>query len=156
MISIRQAGPGELDTIRQLFREYQALPGVAACVVSFEQEMAALPGKYAPPGGSLLLAERHGEPLGCVALRPLGEHHAEMKRLYVRAQARGAGVGRMLAERIMAEARQRGYRGIRLDTMPFMTEAIGLYRDLGFREIKKYYDSAPAEALFFEYDFNRG
>src|SRR5205807_10470057 len=116
------------------------------------QEMAELPGRYSPPGGRLLVALIDRQIAGCAALRPLesdGAPCAEMKRLYVRPGFRGTGLGRALAERIIAEARSAGYRYLRLDSLPRMERAIALYRELGFYEIPRYGDN-PVSALCFE------
>jgi ribosomal protein S18 acetylase RimI-like enzyme len=133
-----------------LFREYQTLLDIDLCFQGFEQEVAGLPGAYAPPRGRLLLALDGAVPAGCVALRPLAAATCEMKRLYVRPAARGRRVGRLLAETVLREARGIGYARMRLDTMPSMKEAIALYRSLGFLEIAPYCENPVAGALFME------
>lgn len=147
MFEIRPAT--DMDLARALFREYQREIGIDLCFQSFEAELAGLPGQYAAPAGALLILWRGAEAAGCVALRPSAAGIGEMKRLYVRPAARGAGAGRLLAEAAIAAARERGYHTLRLDTLPAMEAAIGLYRGLGFVPVERYYEAAPADGLFF-------
>ncbi|HEX4779209.1 MAG TPA: GNAT family N-acetyltransferase [Usitatibacter sp.] len=121
-----------VQACRELFVEYQGELGVSLCFQDFDRELAMLPGSYSRPRGRLLLARVAGMPAACAALRPLGEGDAEMKRLYVRRQFRGMGLGRALAEIVIDEARGLGYGVLKLDTLPQMAEAQGLYADLGF------------------------
>ena len=141
--------------VRELFREYATTPGVVACLEDFEREVSSLPGLYAPPRGTLLLAVEDGTQkgetaAGCVALRPWDERSCEMKRLYVRAASRGSGAGRKLVTELIAAANAIGYERMLLDTLPSMREAHALYRSLGFHEIPPYPKKPVPGALFFE------
>lgn len=113
---------------------------------AFEEELAGLPGKYGPPGGLLLLASLDSRPAGCVALRALEADTAEMKRMFVRLEYQGKGVGRALSEALIREARAMGYSRMRLDTSVRQVEALTLYERMGFVRIDPYYDVAPALA----------
>ena len=134
-------GKTRIDDVRTLFAEYAASLGIDLAYQNFGDEFAGLPGKYARPNGRLYLALVDGAPAGCVAMRRLDEARAEMKRLYVRSDFRGAKVGLALAERIIADAREIGYCALVLDTLNTMQRAQALYRSLGFIEIEPYYDS---------------
>lgn len=153
MTAPRRADPAkDLAVVRLLFREYAASLGFALDFQGFEDELASLPGDYAEPRGVILLAHAPGgEPWGVVALRPLeDEGTCEMKRMYVRPEARGQGLGRILGEAIVEEARARGYSAMRLDTIDTMTPAITLYTSLGFRPIPAYRFNPMPGALYFE------
>jgi ribosomal protein S18 acetylase RimI-like enzyme len=139
-----------IDVVRVLFREYAESLGFSLDFQDFESEVAALPGVYAPPRGALLVARVDGNPAGCVGVRPLDETTCEMKRLYVRQAYRGRGLGRRLAEAAIAAARRRGYRTMRLDTVPGMEAAQALYRELGFVEIAPYTANPIPGAVFLE------
>lgn len=167
MVSIFQAATNtELNDVRALMRSFlawhrarhvedMALIDRYFDEQSWEAELAALPGKYAPPQGRLLIAYRGGQPVGCVALRDLGEGVAEMKRMFVPDAFRGLGVGRALADRVMAEAGKAGYRRMRLDTSHRQKEAIRLYESAGFQRIPPYYplsDDLRDWLVFFECD----
>jgi len=154
MPEIAPARAADLDEIKRLFREYSALVSEALCFQGFDQELAGLPGAYVPPSGALLIA-RYGDAVaGCVALRRLDERSAEMKRMYVREAWRGTGLGRRLALAIIEEAKRRGYARVVLDTLPKLSAAIALYRDLGFRETGPYLASPTPGALCFELSFS--
>lgn len=141
-------GKTRIDDVRTLFAEYAASLGIDLAYQNFGDEFAGLPGKYARPNGRLNLALVDGAPAGCVAMRRLDEARAEMKRLYVRAGFRGAKVGLALTERIIADAREIGYRALVLDTLSTMHRAQALYRSLGFVEIEPYYDCPVAGTVF--------
>jgi len=140
----------DLAHIRELFQEYADALGFDLCFQDFETELAELPGAYAPPGGRLLLAQHGDKVVGCVALRPIDETACEMKRLYLRPEARGLGAGRALATAVIDEAREIGYFVMRLDTVPWMTTAITLYKSLGFRDIGPYRHNPIEGAKFME------
>jgi GNAT superfamily N-acetyltransferase len=143
---IRPATLPDLDEIRVMLREYAAWLQVDLCFQNFEEELAGLPGEYQPPRGRLLIAEG----AGCVALRPIDAEVCEMKRLYVRPEHRGSGLGRALVLAIISEARGIGYRRMRLDTMAKMGSAQSLYASLGFREIGAYRYNPEPGARFLE------
>jgi putative acetyltransferase len=155
----------QIARARELFLEYAQSLGFSLCFQNFDDELANLPGDYAPPAGRLLLAEFEGQLAGCVALHKLaakddaeasskilaGSEFCEMKRLYLRPQFRGKGLGRALSDRIIAEARAIGYKHMRLDTVePVMKDAVEMYRRLGFREIAPYCRNPMPGALYME------
>ena len=146
----------QIAQARELFLEYAQSLGFSLCFQNFDTELAGLPGDYAPPEGRLLLAEYEGQLAGCVALHKLAAQKdddgiCEMKRLYLRLQFRGKGLGRVLADRVIAEARQIGYRRMRLDTVePLMKDAVAMYRKIGFQEIAPYRPNPIAGALYME------
>ncbi len=143
----------QIETTRQLFREYEQWLGMSLCFQSFEEEMRDLPGKYAPPDGRLYLANIAGESVGCIALRKIGDGICEMKRLYLTDAARGQGLGKELIELIIADARAIGYSKMQLDTYPpKMGKAVSLYESHGFRAIKPYYENPHEGVLFMELD----
>ncbi len=140
-----------IEQVRELFLEYAHSLGFSLCFQGFDKELAALPGDYAPPDGRLLLAEVDGQAAGCGALHRLDTNNCEIKRLYVRPQFRGQRLGRILTERLIAEARALGYEAMRLDTIADkMREAVELYHRLGFREIAPYRENPIPSALYLE------
>jgi len=137
--------------VRELFLEYAQSLTFDLCFQSFDKELAGLPGDYAPPEGRLLLAIFDGQTAGCVALHKIENDVCEMKRLYVRPRFRGKGLGKALAERIIHEAREIGYKKLRLDTVePVMRAAVAMYRQLGFQEIEPYLANPIEGALYME------
>ncbi len=160
MLEIFQANTREqITTARELIVEYAAWLEFNLCFQGFEEEMQGLPGKYAPPAGRLFLASWNGEIAGVIALRPVeiadeekaGERICEMKRLFVRPDFRGHSIGRTLAEKLIAEAREIGYTRMRLDTVPGkMDSAIAMYRELGFVEAPAYYSTPVTQMIFMD------
>jgi ribosomal protein S18 acetylase RimI-like enzyme len=155
MLNIAPAAPPrDIPDVRMLFREYAGLVAEALCFQDFDEELAALPGAYAPPGGVLLIARDADAAAGCVALRRLDAGTGEMKRMYVREQYRGSGLGRRLAVAVIEAAKKKGYARVVLDTLPKLAPAIALYRDLGFREVGPYLESPTPGAICFELRFS--
>jgi ribosomal protein S18 acetylase RimI-like enzyme len=150
-------GAGDFAAARVLFREYAAGLGIDLCFQGFEGELDSLPEMYGAPEGCLVLARAGERPVGCGALRRLTTGEVcEMKRLYVRAEARGTGLGRILAERLVAKGRSLGYAVMRLDTLAHMTAARRLYSSLGFVEIAAYYDNPLPNVVYMELDLLAG
>lgn len=161
-------GEHDVELARSLFREYAAWLGVDLCFQGFDEELAALPGKYASPLGILLLAGPPGDAVGCAALRPLPQSGSdsspapaglaapvgEVKRLYVQPRARGTGTGRALAGAVVDAARAIGYRTLCLDTLERMTEARALYESLGFVRCARYYLNPLADACYYALDLH--
>ena len=124
----------DVETVRTLFLEYARSLGVDLSFQKFDEEVATLPGDYDP----ILIARWNGEVAGCIAMHPFGEGACEMKRLYVRPEYRGHGIARSLAETLIEIARERGFRAMRLDTLPMMKPAMALYESLGFVDVDAY------------------
>jgi GNAT superfamily N-acetyltransferase len=140
----------DLEDARGLFNEYASALGVDLCFQDFEHELKELPGEYSEPAGCILLAFVDSTLAGCVALRPLSSEVCEMKRMYVRPKFRGRGIGRVLAQDVITEARKRGYKKMRLDSLPTMREAQALYHSLGFTHIDAYRLNPIQGAVFME------
>ena len=153
---LEASSPAHIEAARSLFNQYAASLNFSLCFQSFEQELASLPGDYAPPEGRLLLAFVNGEPVGCGALHGLEQGEGdgsicEMKRLYVQPGQRGKGIGLAVAERLIREAREIGYRRMRLDTVPSaMADAVKMYRGMGFAEIPPYRANPVPGAIYME------
>jgi ribosomal protein S18 acetylase RimI-like enzyme len=142
--------PADLPVVRELFEEYGRSLGIDLSFQGFDEELATLPGKYEPPQGTMIVARSEGVPCGCVALRRIDERTCEMKRLYVRPGCRGSRIGAELVTRIIEAAQAKGYRAMRLDTLPSMKSAVSLYRSFGFQEIEPYIYNPLPGALFME------
>jgi len=150
---VQALSQSELESARELFREYEASIGISLCFQNFEKELADLPGKYSPPSGRLLLAYIDNQLAGCIALRKHDPDTCEMKRLFLRAGFRGMGLGKALVVKIIDEAKSIGYKRLCLDTIPGkMDSAIALYEAIGFQDISPYYDNPVAGARFMQKD----
>jgi ribosomal protein S18 acetylase RimI-like enzyme len=148
---IQVTGGPELEEIRALFLEYARSLDFSLCFQNFDDELRQLPGDYAPPDGRILLCRVDGQTAGCIAVKSLGGGICEMKRLFVRPAFRGRKIGSLLASKLIKEAKEIGYRAMRLDTIAVtMKPAIELYRSLGFREIPPYCDNPIPNAVYFE------
>jgi putative acetyltransferase len=149
-IEIGAAGESDIPAVKELFLEYARSLGFDLCFQGFDEELASLPGKYAEPDGCLMIAKTENIACGCVALRRLDGRICEMKRLYVKPDFRKHGLGKLLVERVIAEANNRGYEFMRLDTLATMQSAIKLYKGYGFYEIPAYtYNPIPG-AVYLE------
>lgn len=141
----------QIEISRSLFIEYQQWLNFSLCFQGFDKELTELPGKYAEPKGRLYLAEYDGNIAGCIALRPMDEIGiCEMKRLYVKEEFRGKGIGKLLAEKIVADAHEIGYKIMRLDTLQRMETARALYAKLGFVVTTPYYQNPIEETIYME------
>ncbi len=151
-VSYTLAGLPDVPEMRELFSEYGRSLGIDLSFQDFDRELETLPGKYAAPEGAVILARLGSTACGCVALRRIEEGSCEMKRLYVRPDARGLGIGAELVRRIIEVGRERGYRLMRLDTLPTMKSAIALYSSFGFRTIPAYTYNPIHGAVYMEKD----
>lgn len=146
----------DIAAARRLFEEYAASIETDLCFQNFSKELTGLPGAYAPPRGRLLLALVDATPVGCVGLRPHDATTGEMKRLFVQPGHQGRGLGKQLAEAVIAEARAIGYTSLLLDTLPSMQSAIRLYEVLGFVRRPPYFDSPVGGNVFMELKLKAG
>lgn len=151
---VQASTPGRIAQVRQLFQEYGRDPEIRVCLQGFEQELASLPGSYGPPRGRLFLALEEEMALGCVGLRADVGATCEMKRLYVRPQARGLGLGRRLVSALLAQAKALGYARMVLDTLPSMVAARRLYASAGFLEVPPPRPESAAGRIFMEIDLS--
>lgn len=147
---LRVDGSDHLNDARDLFMEYSRSIGINLCFQGFDEELDGLPGKYSPPKGSLMLAYIGGRAAACAALRFVSDDICELKRVFVRDDYRGTGLGREIVERMIDEARTLGYGYMRLDTLPSMTAAQKLYFSLGFHEIGPYIYNPHEGTLYME------
>jgi len=153
-VTVRAAlSPAEVQAVRELFEEYWTAFGFTPCFQNFSSEVEGLPGAYAPPGGRLGLAWVDGQVAGCIALRPKGAGRGEAKRLYVRPQYRGCGVGRALMEWMIGESRDIGYGEIVGDTLPVMANALTMYEAMGFERMSPDPDGPP-DAIYIRLDLS--
>jgi putative acetyltransferase len=147
---VEGSAPHDYEMAGVLFREYAAQLGVDLCFQDFASELQQLPVMYGTPTGCLLLVMRGAWPVGCGALRKLSDGVCEMKRLYIRREARKLNLGRRVAQRLVERAADLGYRAVRLDTLVDMVPAQNLYRSLGFREIAAYYSNPLSNPVYME------
>lgn len=153
-MKILEATDKDLLNVRKLFREYQEWLGIDLCFQGFEEELATLPGSYAPPKGVILIAIEDREFVGCVGVRPRMENEAELKRLYVKPNHQGRRIGKRLFHTAMAKAKRIGYTSIVLDTLPTMQTARSLYLAYGFKEIPAYYENPQDGVVYYRYLFS--
>jgi putative acetyltransferase len=140
----------ELEEVRNIFIEYSEFLQIDLCFQNFEKELQTLHQVYSPPMGCIILAKQHNETVGCVALKPIDEGICEMKRLYVRPEVRGVGLGRKLVEELISFARKSSFNCMKLDTVSKLKEAISLYRSFGFVETTPYVYNPLSDVLYFE------
>ena len=154
-MKIIEAGDRDMRRVHLLFREYQQWLGIDLCFQGFEEELASLPGAYAPPAGAVFLASEKSELIGCAAIRPRTGNEAELKRLYVRPEYQGRGTGKTLFHTAMSRAKTIGYETIVLDTLPAMKTAKSLYLAYGFEEIPAYYNNPEDGVEYYRYVFRK-
>ena len=140
----------ELEEVKNIFIEYSDFLQVDLCFQDFEKELKTLHEVYLPPKGCIILAKQNDKTVGCIALKPIGNGVCEMKRLYVRPEVRGEGLGRKLVEELIRFAQKSSYQSMKLDTVSKLKEAIHLYRSIGFNETTPYVYNPLADVLYFE------
>ena len=153
-MKIVEATDKDMRDVRDLFREYQHWLGIDLCFQGFDEELATLPGRYAPPKGVILMAIEDGAIVGCVGIRPRMRNEAELKRLYVQPSHQGRSIGRRLFHTAMSKAKDIGYASIVLDTLPTMQTAKSLYLAYGFKQIPAYYGNPEVDAEYYRYVFS--
>ena len=147
---IRKITPEDIEVIRGLFTEYQEFLGISLCFQDFQKELDELPGKYAEPEGSIWIAENNGTAVGCVALKKLESEICEMKRLYVKPEFQGLGIGKNLIEICLKEAKLKGYLKMKLDTLKRLEKAVISYLKFGFSMTQPYNFNPEEDILYFE------
>ena len=157
MVEIREATPSEMGAVREIFAEYmRSIAHLAAASFAHQcvdEELQTLPGRYGPPGGTILLAWEAGACVGCAAVRPLnGAGTCELKRMYVKPSHRRTGLGRRLADAALSQARNIGYRTVKLDSDPALLPALALYRSLGFVPAERYNQDPDPETVYLAHD----
>lgn len=140
----------DYEDAKALFLEYADSLNFNLCFQNFQKEIDDLPAQYSGPDGCIILSCENDKPFGCVAVRKFENDICEMKRLYIPKTHRGRGIGRELAVRIILKAKELGYKKMRLDTLETMTEAISLYKSMGFYEIGKYRENPITEVVYME------
>ena len=153
-MNIIKATEKDMSKVRDLFSEYQHWLGVDLCFQNFEQELTTLPGSYSPPAGVIFLAVKNSDVIGCIGVRPRVASEAELKRLYVRPDHHGCGIGKQLFLAAMSEAKSIGYTSIVLDTLPAMQAARSLYLNYGFEKIPAYYENPENRVEYYRYVFS--
>lgn len=153
-MKIVEAKETDMQDVRELFREYQGWLNIDLCFQGFEEELATLPGRYAPPKGVILLAIEDSKAVGCVGVRSRVENEAELKRLYVQASHQGKSIGKQLFQTAMSKAKRIGYASIVLDTLPSMRAAKSLYMAYGYKQIPGYYENPEEGAEYYRYEFS--
>ena len=156
-LDIIEAQVKDMDLVREFFREYQAWLNVDICFQGFEEELASLPGRYAPPKGAIYLVFDGDEAIACAAIRPridTPDTEAEFKRLFVRETHRSKGIGKKVFNEAMKSAKQMGYKTVVLETLPIMKSAKYLYQEYGFKHCDAYFENADESVEFYRYSFD--